>query len=115
MVKEPHRSQVLRNFAASGVGMRETAEAERAHAGPPVGEVQKGDTPAPKCHLSVRTTPGAGTGQRVAPPKFEDPRAAQAACDARHELAAEHDGNDNGTPKLGINLLNWNGGWPVAY
>ncbi|MFI5792277.1 arabinan endo-1,5-alpha-L-arabinosidase [Streptomyces sp. NPDC051677] len=26
-----------------------------------------------------------------------------------------YDGNDNGTPKLGVNLLNWNTGWPVAY
>ncbi|MFM9595115.1 arabinan endo-1,5-alpha-L-arabinosidase [Streptomyces scabiei] len=25
-----------------------------------------------------------------------------------------YDGNDNGRPKLGINLLNWSGGWPVA-
>ncbi|WP_326573181.1 arabinan endo-1,5-alpha-L-arabinosidase [Streptomyces sp. NBC_00481] len=26
-----------------------------------------------------------------------------------------YDGQDNGTPKLGINLLNWSSGWPVAY
>ncbi|MEU7716626.1 arabinan endo-1,5-alpha-L-arabinosidase [Streptomyces tibetensis] len=26
-----------------------------------------------------------------------------------------YDGNANGTPKLGINLLNWSSGWPVAY
>lgn len=26
-----------------------------------------------------------------------------------------YDGNDNGTPKLGVNLLNWSTGWPVAY
>ncbi|MGW2744948.1 arabinan endo-1,5-alpha-L-arabinosidase [Streptomyces sp. NPDC001450] len=26
-----------------------------------------------------------------------------------------YDGNDNGTPKLGINLLSWSTGWPVAY
>jgi arabinan endo-1,5-alpha-L-arabinosidase len=26
-----------------------------------------------------------------------------------------YDGNDNGTPKLGVNLLNWSSGWPVAY
>ncbi|SBT88462.1 arabinan endo-1,5-alpha-L-arabinosidase [Streptomyces sp. DI166] len=26
-----------------------------------------------------------------------------------------YDGQDNGTPKLGINLLNWSTGWPVAY
>ncbi|QNP66764.1 arabinan endo-1,5-alpha-L-arabinosidase [Streptomyces genisteinicus] len=26
-----------------------------------------------------------------------------------------YDGNDNGTPKLGINLLDWSSGWPVAY
>ncbi|MFV2119639.1 arabinan endo-1,5-alpha-L-arabinosidase [Streptomyces sp. Act-28] len=25
-----------------------------------------------------------------------------------------YDGNDNGTPKLGINLLDWSSGWPVA-
>ncbi|GHH45414.1 arabinan endo-1,5-alpha-L-arabinosidase [Streptomyces candidus] len=26
-----------------------------------------------------------------------------------------YDGLDNGTPKLGVNLLNWSSGWPVAY
>ncbi|MET9832970.1 arabinan endo-1,5-alpha-L-arabinosidase [Streptomyces sp. NPDC006385] len=26
-----------------------------------------------------------------------------------------YDGNDAGKPKLGINLLNWSSGWPVAY
>ncbi|MFF3815692.1 arabinan endo-1,5-alpha-L-arabinosidase [Streptomyces bluensis] len=26
-----------------------------------------------------------------------------------------YDGNDNGTPKLGINLLDWSSGWPVAH
>lgn len=26
-----------------------------------------------------------------------------------------YDANDNGTPKLGIDLLNWSTGWPVAY
>lgn len=26
-----------------------------------------------------------------------------------------YDGNANGTPKLGVNLLNWSGGWPTAY
>lgn len=26
-----------------------------------------------------------------------------------------YDGHDNGTPKLGVNLLNWSSGWPVAY
>ncbi|EDY57075.1 MULTISPECIES: arabinan endo-1,5-alpha-L-arabinosidase [Streptomyces] len=26
-----------------------------------------------------------------------------------------YDGNANGTAKLGINLLNWSSGWPVAY
>ncbi|MFJ8822364.1 arabinan endo-1,5-alpha-L-arabinosidase [Streptomyces sp. NPDC102467] len=26
-----------------------------------------------------------------------------------------YDGNDNGTPKLGVNLLDWSSGWPVAY
>lgn len=26
-----------------------------------------------------------------------------------------YDGQANGTPKLGINLLNWSSGWPVAY
>jgi arabinan endo-1,5-alpha-L-arabinosidase len=25
------------------------------------------------------------------------------------------DGQANGTPKLGVNLLNWSSGWPVAY
>jgi arabinan endo-1,5-alpha-L-arabinosidase len=27
---------------------------------------------------------------------------------------ARPDGNDSGTPKFGINLLNWSTGWPVA-
>ncbi len=26
-----------------------------------------------------------------------------------------YDGNDNGTPKLGVNLLDWGSGWPLAY
>ncbi|MET9801158.1 arabinan endo-1,5-alpha-L-arabinosidase [Streptomyces sp. NPDC006368] len=26
-----------------------------------------------------------------------------------------YDGNDGGTPKLGVNLLSWSGGWPTAY
>ncbi|MET9494338.1 arabinan endo-1,5-alpha-L-arabinosidase [Streptomyces sp. NPDC006552] len=26
-----------------------------------------------------------------------------------------YDGNDGGTPRLGINLLDWSSGWPVAY
>ncbi|MFF8382139.1 arabinan endo-1,5-alpha-L-arabinosidase [Streptomyces kanasensis] len=26
-----------------------------------------------------------------------------------------YDGRDNGAPKLGLNLLNWSGGWPTAY
>ncbi|WP_228983942.1 arabinan endo-1,5-alpha-L-arabinosidase [Streptomyces sp. DH12] len=26
-----------------------------------------------------------------------------------------YDARDNGTPRLGINLLNWSSGWPVAY
>ncbi|MBB6419406.1 arabinan endo-1,5-alpha-L-arabinosidase [Streptomyces sp. AK010] len=37
--------------------------------------------------------------------------------DADGDLIVYHyyDGNANGTPKLGINLLNWSSGWPVAY
>ncbi|GAA2449749.1 hypothetical protein GCM10010421_47640 [Streptomyces glaucus] len=36
--------------------------------------------------------------------------------DADGDLIVHHyyDGNDNGTPKLGINLLNRSSGWPVA-
>ncbi|MEH0544124.1 arabinan endo-1,5-alpha-L-arabinosidase [Streptomyces sp. NPDC054884] len=26
-----------------------------------------------------------------------------------------YDGNNNGTPRLGVNLLNWSSGWPVAF
>ncbi|MEU8874315.1 arabinan endo-1,5-alpha-L-arabinosidase [Streptomyces javensis] len=26
-----------------------------------------------------------------------------------------YDGQDNGAPKLGVNLLSWSGGWPTAY
>ncbi|KOG33394.1 arabinan endo-1,5-alpha-L-arabinosidase [Streptomyces resistomycificus] len=37
--------------------------------------------------------------------------------DADGDLIVYHyyDRNDNGTPKLGVNLLNWSSGWPVAY
>lgn len=37
--------------------------------------------------------------------------------DADGDLIVYHyyDGQDNGTPKLGVNLLNWSTGWPVAY
>lgn len=37
--------------------------------------------------------------------------------DADGDLIVYHyyDGQDNGTPKLGVNLLNWSSGWPVAY
>ncbi|MFM9441844.1 arabinan endo-1,5-alpha-L-arabinosidase [Streptomyces acidiscabies] len=38
-------------------------------------------------------------------------------ADSDGDLIVYHyyDGNDGGTPKLGINLLNWSSGWPVAY
>ncbi len=37
--------------------------------------------------------------------------------DADGDLIVYHyyDGQDSGTPKLGVNLLNWSTGWPVAY
>ncbi|GGX51949.1 hypothetical protein GCM10010358_02000 [Streptomyces minutiscleroticus] len=37
--------------------------------------------------------------------------------DVDGDLIVHHycDGNDNGTPKLGITLLDRSGGWPVAY
>ncbi|MGW5426290.1 hypothetical protein ACWET9_03555 [Streptomyces sp. NPDC004059] len=33
----------------------------------------------------------------------------------REAPAHYYDGNDNGTPKPGINLLDWSSGWPVAH
>ncbi|WP_109005354.1 arabinan endo-1,5-alpha-L-arabinosidase [Streptomyces rishiriensis] len=37
--------------------------------------------------------------------------------DADADLIVYHyyDGNDNGRPKLGLNLLNWSSGWPVVH
>ncbi|MFI9586207.1 arabinan endo-1,5-alpha-L-arabinosidase [Streptomyces sp. NPDC052236] len=38
-------------------------------------------------------------------------------ADSDGDLLVYHyyDGQANGTPKLGVNLLNWSSGWPVAY
>lgn len=65
-----------------------------------VGLLANGGTPVLESHGSV-IGPG---GQSV-------------LADADGDLIVYHyyDGNDNGTPKLGINLLNWSRGWPVAY
>ncbi|MGW2284042.1 arabinan endo-1,5-alpha-L-arabinosidase [Streptomyces phaeochromogenes] len=65
----------------------------------------------------VAMTNNGGTPVLESHGRYVGPGGQSILADSDGDLIVYHyyDGQDNGTPKLGINLLNWSGGWPVAY
>lgn len=60
---------------------------------------------------------GGGTPVLESHGRYIGPGGQSVLSDVDGDLLVYHyyDGNDNGTPKLGVNLLDWSSGWPVAY
>ncbi|MGW0533237.1 arabinan endo-1,5-alpha-L-arabinosidase [Streptomyces sp. NPDC003032] len=65
----------------------------------------------------VAMTENGGTPVLESHGRYIGPGGQSVMKDVDGDLLVYHyyDGQDNGTPKLGVNLLNWDGGWPVAY
>ncbi|MEU0275450.1 arabinan endo-1,5-alpha-L-arabinosidase [Streptomyces sp. NPDC006307] len=62
-------------------------------------------------------TNGGGTPVMESQGGYIGPGGQSVMRDVDGDLLVYHyyDGQDGGTPKLGVNLLNWSGGWPTAY
>lgn len=60
---------------------------------------------------------GGGTPVLESHGRYIGPGGQSVMRDSDGDLIVYHyyDGQDNGTAKLGVNLLNWSSGWPVAY
>ncbi|MDT0341834.1 arabinan endo-1,5-alpha-L-arabinosidase [Streptomyces sp. DSM 44938] len=60
---------------------------------------------------------GGGTFVLESHGRFIGPGGQSVLSDTDGDLLVYHyyDGEDNGAPKLGVNLLDWSSGWPVAY
>ncbi|MBV1937037.1 arabinan endo-1,5-alpha-L-arabinosidase [Streptomyces sp. BV286] len=65
----------------------------------------------------VAMTNNGGTPVLESHGRYIGPGGQSILADSDGDLIVYHyyDGQDNGTPRLGINLLNWSSGWPVAY
>lgn len=65
----------------------------------------------------VAMTNNGGTPVLESHGRYIGPGGQSIMSDVDGDLIVYHyyDGQDNGTPKLGINLLDWSSGWPVAY
>nr|WP_236070542.1 arabinan endo-1,5-alpha-L-arabinosidase [Streptomyces polyasparticus] len=65
----------------------------------------------------VRMTAGGGSEVLATHGRYIGPGGQSVLPDSDGDLLVYHyyDGQDNGAPKLGVNLLNWSGGWPTAY
>ncbi|WP_425086177.1 arabinan endo-1,5-alpha-L-arabinosidase [Streptomyces hainanensis] len=60
---------------------------------------------------------GGGTLVRETQGRYVGPGGQSVLNDVDGDLLVYHyyDGQDNGAPKLGVNLINWSSGWPVLY
>lgn len=65
----------------------------------------------------VRMTDGGGTPVLETHGRYIGPGGQSVMRDSDGHVLVHHyyDRDDGGTPKLGINLLSWSGGWPKAY